>query len=87
MRKAGLERYLYIIMEIPYMGASIDANFDFYANADLTKYAGKWIAIVDRQIVAAGDTFKEVFNKAKKEYPGKRPLFDWVSEPMHHFLM
>lgn len=68
------------------MGITVDKNFDFYIKSDLEKYSGKWIAIVDQKIVAAGDSFKEVFNKTKNEYPGKHPLFDRVSEAMHHFL-
>ena len=68
------------------MSATLDKNADFYYSLDLAKYAGKWIAIVDQKIVAIGKSFKEVYSKTQKEYPGKRPLFDRVSEARHHFL-
>ena len=68
------------------MGITVDKNFDFYVKADLTKYEGKWIAIVDQKIVAASDSVKEVFAKVKKDFPGKRPLFDHVTKAGHHFL-
>jgi len=31
-----------------------DKNYEFYINADLSEYAGKWIAIVDGKVVASG---------------------------------
>jgi len=68
------------------MSLNIDRNFDYYLTLDLEKYAGKWIAILDNKVIADGKDFKEVFAKTKKEYPNKRPLFDHVSESMHHFL-
>jgi len=48
-----------------------DKNYEFYINADLSDYAGKWIAIVDGKVVASGDRADEVYDLAKKEYPGK----------------
>ena len=68
------------------MSLNVDKNFDYYLSTDLEKYAGKWIAILDNKIVAAGREFKEVFAKTRAEYPNKRPLFDHVSESAHHFL-
>ena len=41
---------------------------------DLSQYEGQWIAIVDKLIVATGASVKEVFEKARKDYPDKRPL-------------
>jgi len=41
---------------------------------DLGKYVGKWIAVVDKNIVVSGDHGKEVFEKAQKECPGREPL-------------
>ncbi len=68
------------------MSLAIDKNFDFYCSLDLSRYSGKWIAILDQKIIAVGDSFKDVFEKAKMDYPSKRPLFDHVSDPTHHFL-
>ena len=41
---------------------------------EMGKHAGKWISIVDDEIVAKGNNAKKVFMAAKKEYPKKTPL-------------
>lgn len=68
------------------MSHSLDRNYNFYLSLDLEEYAGRWIAILDNKVIAMGNSFKEVFGKASELYPGKRPLFDRVSESTHHFL-
>jgi len=45
-----------------------------FSMRDLGKYVGKWIAVVDENIVASGDFGKEVFEKAKQECPNREPL-------------
>ncbi len=35
------------------------------------KYPGKYIAIIDDELVAIGDSELEVFKKAKEKYPDK----------------
>jgi len=49
---------------------------------DLGKYVGKWIAVVDENIVASGDFGKQVFEKAKKEHPESEPLIMKVPASM-----
>jgi len=51
--------------------AKVDKNYEFYINADLSEYAGKWIAIVDGKVVASGDRADEVGKEAEKKYPDK----------------
>ena len=46
-----------------------DKNYEFYINADLSEYAGKWIAIVDGKVVASGDRADIVMREAEKKYP------------------
>ena len=48
-----------------------DKNYEFYINADLSEYAGKWIAIVDGKVVASGDRADEVMKEAEEKYPNK----------------
>ncbi|MCD6276421.1 MAG: succinyl-CoA synthetase subunit alpha [Thermoplasmata archaeon] len=43
-----------------------DKNYEFYINADLSEYAGKWIAIVDEKVVASGDDPEDVYMRAEK---------------------
>ena len=48
-------------------------NYEFFVKTNLSKYSGKWIAIAEQKIVASGDSAEDVYNKAKKEYPNKKP--------------
>jgi hypothetical protein len=41
--------------------------------ADLSKYIGKYIAIVDNRVVTSGENAKEVWKTAKEKYPDKIP--------------
>lgn len=41
-------------------------NYSWYVKTDLRKYAGKWVAIANRKIVASGDDAEKVYKKAKK---------------------
>jgi ABC-type hemin transport system ATPase subunit len=51
-----------------------DKNYEFYINADLSEYAGKWIAIVDGKVVASGDRADSVYDEAKRKYPDKEVM-------------
>jgi len=48
-------------------------NYEWYVKTDTSKYAGKWIAIVNQRVVASGKNVKEVLVKAKKKYPKQIP--------------
>ena len=58
-----------------------DKDYEFYINADLSEYAGKWIAIVDGRVVASGDRADKVINEVKRNFPGKKFLITKVPEP------
>ena len=49
------------------------------AMVDRDSYRGKWIAIVDNNIVAEGKTISQVYQNAAKVSGGKTPLFHRVS--------
>ncbi len=51
-----------------------DKSYEFYINNDLSEYAGKWVAIIDEQVVASGDNAKTVLEAALKKLPDKMPL-------------
>ena len=60
-----------------------DKNYEFYINADLSEYAGKWIAIVEGKVVASGDRADTVYDEAKRKYPPcprLLPLFHPLSQ-------
>ena len=51
----------------------MEKEYAFYLKADLHKYEGKYIAIVDNKIVASGDNAKDVLEEAESK-TGKKPL-------------
>lgn len=57
---------------------NIIESYKFLLNANLSGHEGKWVAVVDREIVAADKSFKKAYAIAKKKYPDKEPLLDKV---------
>jgi hypothetical protein len=49
-------------------------EFEFYLKTDLSKYEGKYIAIVGEEVAAVGDNAKDVWWSAKKKFPKKIPF-------------
>lgn len=41
---------------------------------DLGNYVGRWIAIVDDEVVSTGESGKKVFMEARKKHPKNTPL-------------
>jgi hypothetical protein len=41
---------------------------------NLGDYLGKWIAIIEDQVVASGTDGRAVFKEAKEKHPNKEPL-------------
>ena len=61
-------------------------NFEFFVKSDLSDFVGQWVAILDNQIVASGNSFREVAEKVDKEFPKQKPLLTRVPEKMAHIL-
>ena len=47
-------------------------EFEFYVKADLSKYEGRYVAIVGDKVISSGDNAKEVFEEARRK-TGKIP--------------
>ena len=45
---------------------------------ELEQFRGKHVAMIGRRVVASGDSAKEVFEKARKEYPEKMPVLAFI---------
>jgi lysine/ornithine N-monooxygenase len=45
---------------------------------EMEQFRGKHVALIGRKVVASGDSAKEVFEKAKKEYPDKMPVLAFI---------
>jgi len=56
------------------MGEEMSKEFDFFVKADLSKYKGLYVAIVDDRVVSNGGNAKVVWEEAKKRFPDKTPM-------------
>jgi len=54
------------------------SEYEHYIKSDFTSYAGEWIAILAKKVVAHGATFKEVAEIVDKEFAGKKALITRV---------
>ena len=50
------------------------ADYQWFIQQDLSAYAGKWIAIVGRKVVASGNDPARVVSEVKQKYPHKTPF-------------
>ena len=48
-------------------------ELEFFLKADLSKYRGKYVAIIGDKIIAAGENAEEVWKESKRKYPDKTP--------------
>lgn len=62
-------------------------EFEFYSLADMSNYAGKWVAILGNEVIASGDDLKEVYEKAKKKAGNKEPLFTRVPKEQETLIL
>lgn len=53
-------------------------NYEWFLKKDLSEYSGKWLAIVDKNIVASGKDVNKVIKEVKVKYPHKRPFITKV---------
>ena len=52
----------------------LDENYDFFIQADLRKYAGRYVAIHDRKVQASGTNLRELYELMKRRFPGVIPF-------------
>jgi len=53
-------------------------SYEWYLRADLSRYAGKWVAITGKEVIAAGEHLQDVLRDAKAR-TRERPLITRVS--------
>ena len=56
-------------------------SYEWYLKQDLSNYAGKWVAIIDKKVVATSKHADEVIKKAKI-LSKKEPLLAKVSNKL-----
>lgn len=49
-------------------------EFEYVMSISETLEPGKWIAVVDNEIVVKSDNAKDVFDKVKEKYPDREPF-------------
>ena len=64
----------------------ITADYEYYLNADLHGFEGKWIAILRKKVIASGDSFNDVAMEAEKLAGSVRPLFAHVPSKVAEIL-
>lgn len=58
------------------------ANYEWFLKQDLSEYSGKWLAIVDKKVVATGNDVNKILTEVKKICPNKRPLITKVRDKL-----
>jgi len=58
----------------------MDGDYEWYLDADLDEYVGKWVVILNKKVVASGTDIKGVLEDAKRKYPNKTPFLAKVPE-------
>jgi len=53
---------------------AMNENYQTYLKENLEKYEDKWVVIIDKKIVASGDSLKELLGKVRKEHGTKTPF-------------
>jgi hypothetical protein len=48
-------------------------EFDFFIRADLSRFAGQYIALLGRKVVASGSNAQMVWKQAKRRFPSSTP--------------
>ena len=56
------------------------ANYEWFLKRDFSQFSGKWLAIIDKKVVASGKNVGNVIKEAKKEYPKKKPFITKVRD-------
>lgn len=58
------------------------ANYEWFLREDFSEYSGKWLAIVDKKVVAASNDATKLISEVKKKYPNKRPFIAKVRDKL-----
>jgi len=54
------------------------ADYEWFLEQDFSRYSGRWIAIVNKQVVAEGNEPAGVLAAVKRIMPKKKPLLTKV---------
>ena len=57
----------------------MESDYEWYVNTDLSAFSGKWIAILDKKVVASDIDAKRVVKEIKDKHPNSKPLIAKIS--------
>jgi hypothetical protein len=57
----------------------MDSDYDWFVNADLSEFSGKWVAILNKKVVSSNADARKVAEDIKSKYPDSKPLIAKVS--------
>ncbi len=60
-------------------------DYKWATDADLHTYAGKWVAIINKQVVASDKDLQKVVEESKKQYPKQKPLLTKINNKLSIF--
>jgi len=71
------------------MKESADEDFIRFVRSpeELEEYKGKHVAIWKRKVIGFGDSAKEAYNKAKKEYPVSNLTLAFIPEEEEELIL
>ena len=58
------------------------ANYEWFLKKNLSEFSGKWLAIVDKKVVASGNDVNKLIQEVKKDYPNKKPLITKIKDKL-----
>jgi len=62
-------------------------NYEWFIEANLDKYAGRWVAIDNKKVLDSALKLDELLKKIKEKHPKSRPLIGKITNKLRHFLM
>ena len=62
------------------------SDFEWSAEADLSKYAGKWIAILDKKVIAVAGSAVEASRIAKEKLPSANAFLKKIPKLAYQIL-
>ena len=58
------------------------ADYEWFLSRDLSRYSGKWLAIIDKNIVSSGVNAEDVIKEVREKYPTKKPLITKITDKL-----
>ena len=81
----GLGKKLLDGLLFPFILFFVDKTSKWFAKVDLTPYEGKYVSMVEEEIVYASEDPEKAYLEAKKKYPNKEIIL-WKVPPKGAYI-